>query len=519
MVLPSCSAEPDNGGAEWAAEVMPWMDQFDIDVRRHGGIGAIPFLSEDVVVDIRTVGSPGLLLKGVDPAVSHFDALNSGLQPVAERLTFSDSPYIDSNGLVLPSEFDRSVQPGVSPPLPGYGVLFLDIGPTGIERYQVLPSTDWWVDKDQTGRTEPADVASAVTDMWTDAWTNDDEARLRDLYAADAVLNDEIAGVAVSGQHAIVDQWMLAPTTTWSLVSRGDTPAVYLWSPSLREHGHDTAALAVLAQLDGSAEDGCPGEVAVWWELDANGRITHERRFRSVRDTRRCESSSEELPTGWWSNRRPPGAGVVAPAEDLTTATERISEGGVTVEIRNGTPSLAALVGWSLARFDLAGLPLPAADSVTFTKYTDYCSEVQGRTIRLPDQDPLTGRPLEGGWRIVLCLGEDDVYVDDSGSEPSTRARFVVLHELAHVWIAQNLDDLRRDHLIEWLEVPTWNDRQFDWAQRGAEWAANFIAWGLMDVELPLFELGNPPLEWKFDGFQLLTGRRPLQPDPSVGER
>jgi hypothetical protein len=516
----ACGSDPDDVSdtgaatpdAEWAAEVMPWIEQLGLQIRAQGGLGAVPFLAPDVVVDVRTIAGFATLFDGIDPAIAYFDAVSSGHDPLVARVTFSDTPYVDASGLVLPVEHDRSVLPGKSPSLPGYAVLYLDIGPMGAERYQMLPSIEWWREINQSGRTEPADTGPALTESWMSAWSGGDAAAVRALYASDAILDDEIGGVAVSGQQAIVDQWTVLPTATWSVVQRGDVPAVYLWFPRWGEPGATTPGLAVLAQLDGSGADGCPGELAVWWELDDDGLITRERRLRSVADARRCPGPVG-LPSGWWTGRTPPGPSGTSAYEDLDTVTHRINEGGATVDIHNGTPSLAALVGWGLARFDLAGLRLPTVRRVTFTDFTDYCADVQGRTIRLPDQDPLSGDPVPGGWDVVLCLGDDEVYVDDRGADPSERARYVVLHELAHVWSDQYVDEQRRDRFTEWVDTPTWSDRSFEWDERGTEWAASFIAWGLMDAPMPLFELGEPPIADRFDGFQLLTGHRPLQPE------
>lgn len=49
---------------------------------------------------------------------------------------------------------------------------------------------------------------------------------------------------------------------------------------------------------------------------------------------------------------------------------------------------------------------------------------------------------------------------------------FVVTHELAHVWVHENIDDDAKQAYIEARELPTWRSRDFDWNERGVEDAA-----------------------------------------------
>jgi hypothetical protein len=58
--------------------------------------------------------------------------------------------------------------------------------------------------------------------------------------------------------------------------------------------------------------------------------------------------------------------------------------------------------------------------------------------------------------------------------------------------------------------IATWNDRSFDWKQRGTEQAAEIVTWGLGEGEIaPLLpdEVDDHELAALF---KLLTGRRPI---------
>jgi hypothetical protein len=512
---PEPPAPVDEAGASWASEAVPWIQQFLVRVEELGGIGALPFLDPDIVVDVRTLSGHVEVYEGVSRAMAFFDKMRVVPGSSGERLSFGDVYYVDATGIVVPGGYDRSIRPDVSPPILGHMIMFLEVGPRGIERLEHHPSSASWRQGNFTPWAPRADDAERIAATWAAAWSGDDPHLVERLYAHDAVLEDHVTGVDVAGVQTVADRWALSPTTTWEVIERDGTPAVHLWPP---KHGADARPLVMLALVRGDVGNGCPGEFAVRWEVDTDNRVMRERRLRSVADARRCVSHVE-LPDGWWTGRAVPGAdgsGEEIPAdcdaaasEDLETVTERIVVSEMTIEICNGTPVLAELVMWGLSRFYLADMQLPVVHRVTFTSFSDFCPHVAGRTIFDSDRDPETGRPIAD---VVLCLDSDDVYMDERGAEPSPLTRFMVLHELAHAWIMQNLDPAVRDDFVAWLDLPTWNDRAFDWEHRGVEWAASFISWGLMDVPMPLFELDVPPIEQRVDGFLKLTERQPLQP-------
>jgi hypothetical protein len=60
--------------------------------------------------------------------------------------------------------------------------------------------------------------------------------------------------------------------------------------------------------------------------------------------------------------------------------------------------------------------------------------------------------------------------------------------------------------------IATWNDRAYDWKERGTEQAAEVVTWGLGEGEI------SPLLPQAVDAptlaglYQLLTGREPITP-------
>ncbi|NNF56212.1 MAG: hypothetical protein HKN03_17435 [Acidimicrobiales bacterium] len=49
---------------------------------------------------------------------------------------------------------------------------------------------------------------------------------------------------------------------------------------------------------------------------------------------------------------------------------------------------------------------------------------------------------------------------------------FVLVHELAHVWIEEHVSVATRRAFATRNDLPTWNDHDYDWKERGVELAA-----------------------------------------------
>jgi hypothetical protein len=110
------------------------------------------------------------------------------------------------------------------------------------------------------------------------------------------------------------------------------------------------------------------------------------------------------------------------------------------------------------------------------------------------------GLGLYHAGRIDLCTTES--------SEPYQRK--FALHEMAHGWIETNVDGAVLDRFMDIRGIAAWNDRSYDWKQRGAEQAAEIITWGLGEGEIaPLLPTSVDP-ETLASLYVLLTGHAPI---------
>ncbi len=97
---------------------------------------------------------------------------------------------------------------------------------------------------------------------------------------------------------------------------------------------------------------------------------------------------------------------------------------------------------------------------------------------------------------------------DGSGTmvELCSMHRFWLLHEFAHAWTYNNLSDDDRIEFMDYHGLEAWNSKAIDWADRGMEVAAETIAKGLLDSDLPEWQLDEAPA--LAAGYQILTGMK-----------
>lgn len=81
---------------------------------------------------------------------------------------------------------------------------------------------------------------------------------------------------------------------------------------------------------------------------------------------------------------------------------------------------------------------------------------------------------------------------------------WVILHELGHAWTALQLNDHQRIALSARWGMESWHDPDTPWRLRGAEYAADTIAWGLLEEPLGC-HLPDGPLARRLQAFRELT--------------
>lgn len=77
------------------------------------------------------------------------------------------------------------------------------------------------------------------------------------------------------------------------------------------------------------------------------------------------------------------------------------------------------------------------------------------------------------------CRGNNGLYNGDGSIERIDLchpARFVVLHELAHAWEANNVSNGQREAFLEATGLEAWTGADIAWQDRGIERAANVLA-------------------------------------------
>jgi hypothetical protein len=225
--------------------------------------------------------------------------------------------------------------------------------------------------------------------------------------------------------------------------------------------------------------------------LDPDRRVIGEERYRSLDDLTRC-SPDGTLPSGWWDSLQVPD-----PVRVVRTGT--LQAQGSEVEVFNGTPGLEGMIAWGFDQFWSSGFGTPKVTRVVFyDKQVDRCEGIIG--MILADV-------------VTLCFDAYEACRDQPCSTWQPIAKRTVLHELAHAWMAEHVDQTTIKEFLQTTGLPTWASTKHLWAERGAELGADTIAWALMDEPTNIYRqsraLACPRLA---DYFEVLTGRRPPAP-------
>jgi len=201
------------------------------------------------------------------------------------------------------------------------------------------------------------------------------------------------------------------------------------------------------------------------------------------------ELADLELPPAWFMSIETPGPRTVE-------RTHLVEVGdGTTVELFDGTDSVAGLVEWSLERFRLAGLG-PA-----------HVDEIYLETERSCLQESAWTHLTSETAIIRFCLDDAEL---GAGDVSGLAGRFTMLHELAHVWTDEYLSEDEQAAFTSERGLATWNDTSAVWSDRANEHASEIIAWGLAEQQIELVRLGSPECESLAEAFRSLTGRDPL---------
>jgi hypothetical protein len=230
-----------------------------------------------------------------------------------------------------------------------------------------------------------------------------------------------------------------------------------------------------------------------------DGVIVDETRYAHVPSVRRCHGSAGD---GWWTGFD------TASTQQFSLQSTTIA--GRPVDIVNADPEQADLVRWLFERFATASLARPDVAAVWFPPSVD-CRLAEGIAKREDDR-------FHGSHTITLCFTPDELVSGWPNQRWSDHAVHQGLHELAHVWMYDHLDEI--DHLVFLRRVglDTWRDPDAFWPERGVEVAAETIAWGLAGEGRAEYLIEPAPSCPELTArYELLTGAQPVTACTPVG--
>jgi hypothetical protein len=148
------------------------------------------------------------------------------------------------------------------------------------------------------------------------------------------------------------------------------------------------------------------------------------------------------------------------------------------VRLYDATDEQVHMVRWAVGRFEAAGLDAPTVE-IHFHGDLSACR----RNL---------GYALDG--RVDLCTVGVDVI-----------SRRVLLHEMGHIWLDENLATSVREEFIESRDLTSWNGSSVRWSERGYEQGAEIVAWALGERISPL-KIPDKDPEQIANAYELLTG-------------
>lgn len=357
---------------------------------------------------------------------------------------------------------------------------------------------------DGYARADHVDRVRDLYERYVTAWASGDDSRIAATYTAHASRRDGLFG----GSRVIGEEW--TESLPWWL-RMGETDAhleAAYSAPTAHASTVSPAVYSVPTRTDPDLAhalvslniEGCRIRLLADWRLD-DYLIAEEEISYEVESLRMCAPALgvDRLPAGWWS-----GLELPDPFIEHVTAHLALTN-GATIAVVNAGRRQIDLVEWGLSRFDLASLPAPQPDVMAFPPAV-WCARGVGEYAGIAVFEPDT-------TRVELCLGESEICTEPLCEIMRADARFGLLHELAHVWERQFVDDTTRDEFLTLLGLEVWSLGDQPWVAgavpEGVEQAADIIAWALMDEEIELARLPGVTREQLSKAFNLLTQTTP----------
>ena len=191
------------------------------------------------------------------------------------------------------------------------------------------------------------------------------------------------------------------------------------------------------------------------------------------------------MDTATHTHRRRIALLLVFAAAGMTLAGQRPAPARDPLVIHGADAVQERAIDWSIRRYREAGLDGMPDLEVYLHRSHEECNG---------------GLGLYHAGRIDLCTA--------TSSEPYQRK--LALHEMAHGWIETNVDGAVLDRFMDIRGIAAWNDRSYDWKQRGTEQAAEIVTWGLGEGEIAPLLSTRVDAETLASLYVLLTGHAPI---------
>lgn len=456
------------------------------EAQRQGVENLVSFYDPDVVLDYRALGHPTAV--GRQAAL---ELLHAGWDPHSRQSPPSGPLFVSGEGALRLEGIRRSRSQDEQDAMVVYS-----IAANGITSETAASSLVEW------RRALPADsrthAAAGLVGDYLSAWSSGSGEAISDLYAEGAQVLDLLGPTTAVGRAEI--ETLVASSDSVTLmrsVRRVDLPD--FGGPATFVSGAtwpmDVPVDAVTLLLDPDSPDACPGHLAIVLTLDPGGAIIREDRYHRVDDLFRCATPAS-LPSAWWD-----GLDVPDPVPNIRTGT--LTLGGNDIEVYNGTDQLEELLAWGFTRYEAADLNAPRISRVTsHNGWSDMCRGARG--LILNDA-------------VVLCFQGTSLWCTEGCTRWEPVAKAVLLHELAHAWMAEHVDHATIAEFLRISGRATWADRGEAWGDLGAELAAETIAWALMDEPAPMKAgLGERTCDQRAALFETLTGTAPATTPPCL---